>query len=377
MADSLVLTLNAGSSSLKFALFAAGSPARRVVAGSVDRIGTVVPDYAQAMTAALSRIEDYGGLASLEAVGHRIVHGGPHFDGPRRVTPDVLAELQRLSVLDPAHLPAEIAIVQAMQERAPRLPQVACFDTAFHRTMPRVARLVPIAREYEARGLQRYGFHGLSYTYLVEELARVAGESAARGRVVMAHLGSGASLVALLGGRSVDTTMGFTPTSGIPMGTRSGDLDPGVMIHLLRAEGLSVDALDELCNRRSGLAGLSGTSSDVRDLLALEATDSRARDALDVFCYRTRQAIGALAASIGGLDTLVLSGGIGENNAPVRARILRGLEHLGVRVDEARNGQGASIISAETSTATVRVLRTDEESVIVRETLRVLRGEAT
>jgi acetate kinase len=377
MADSLVLTLNAGSSSLKFALFATGSPARRVFAGSIDRVGTVVPDHAQAMAVALSKLEDHGGLARVEGVGHRIVHGGPHFDGPRRVTPDVLAELQRLSALDPDHLPAEIAIVRAMQERAPRLPQVACFDTAFHRTMDRIARLVAIPREYESRGVQRYGFHGLSYTYLVEELARVAGESVARGRVILAHLGAGASLVALLGGRSVDTTMGFTPTSGIPMGTRSGDIDPGVLIHLLRTERLSVEALDELCNKRSGLAGLSGTSSDVRDLLALEATDARARDALDVFCYRARLAIGALAASIGGLETVVLSGGIGENNAPVRARILRGLEHLGVVVDPARNEQGESIISTGNSTCTVRVIRTDEESVIVRETLGVIRGGAT
>jgi acetate kinase len=374
MPDSLVLTLNAGSSSLKFALFAEGSQPQRIVAGAIERIGSEVPDHAHALDLVLSRLAARGGLAVVESVGHRIVHGGPDFDGPRRVGPQVISELRRLAALDPDHLPAEIAIVEAMGARAPQLVQVACFDTAFHRTMPRVARLVAIPREYESQGVQRYGFHGLSYTYLIEELARVAGASAARGRVVMAHLGAGASLVALREGRSVDTTMGFTPTSGIPMGTRSGDIDPGVLIHLLRTGSTSVDALDDLLNRRSGLLGVSGSSSDVRDLLAREASDPRAADALALFCYRARQAIGALATTIGGLDTLVFSGGIGQNSPPVRGRILHGLEHLGVDLDDARNESGAEVISTDTSPCTVRVLRTDEESIIVRETLRVLRG---
>ncbi|HEY3819020.1 MAG TPA: acetate/propionate family kinase [Polyangiaceae bacterium] len=376
MTDALVLTLNAGSSSLKFAVFAPGSTPRRIHAGSIDRIASGTTDHERALDDALSHLDAFGGVARVIAVGHRIVHGGPGFDGPRRLTADVIAELRRLAPLDPDHLPAELAIVEAMRSRAPELAQVACFDTAFHRTLPDVARLLPIPRRYEALGMRRYGFHGLSYTFLVEELGRVAGERAARGRVVMAHLGSGASLVALRDGCSVETTMGFTPNSGIPMGTRSGDLDPGVIVHLLRAERISVDELDGLLNHQSGLFGISETSADMRDLLAHEATDGRAADAVAVFCHRTRQAIGALAATIGGLDTLVFSGGIGENAAPVRARVLRGLEHLGVGLDDARNAAGAAVISTDASACVVRVIRTDEESVIVRETLRTIGGES-
>jgi acetate kinase len=375
MNDSLVLALNVGSSSLKFALFAAGAPPRRIHAGSIDRIGAgAVTDHARALDLALSQLDAHGGLGRVGSVGHRIVHGGPAFHGPRLLAPDVLAELRRLAVLDPDHMPAEIAVVEAMRSRAPEVPQVACFDTAFHRTLPRVARLLPLPRRYEGQGVQRYGFHGLSYTYLVEELARVAGDEAARGRVVMAHLGSGASLVALRGGHSVETTMGFTPTGGIPMATRSGDLDPGVLLHLLRSEHMSPDELDDLLNHRSGLLGVSGSSGDMRDLLGREANDSSAADAVALLCHRARQAIGGLAATIGGLETLVFSAGIGENAAPVRARISRGLEHLGVRLDDARNERGAPVISTDGSACTVRVLHTDEESVVVRETLRLVRG---
>jgi acetate kinase len=374
MPDTLVLTLNAGSSSLKFALFESSSPPRRILAGSIDRIGADM-GHARALDLALSRLDGHAAsLAGVGAVGHRLVHGGPDFDGPRLLSGEVLDRIRRLAVLDPDHLPAEIAIIEAMQTRAPSLSQVACFDTTFHRTMPRVARLLPIPRRFEEQGVRRYGFHGLSYQYLIEELERVAGKEAARKRVVLAHLGSGASLVALQNGQSVETTMGFTPTSGVPMGTRTGDIDPGVLLYLLRAEHMSVDSLDDLLNRRAGLLGVSESSSDVRDLLAREATDPRAADALALFCHRARQAIGALAATIGGLDTLVLSGGIGENSAPVRARILRGLEHLGVHLDDERNDGGAPVISTDGSACIVRVLHTNEEAIIVRETLRALRG---
>ena len=373
MPDTFVLTLNAGSSSLKFALFESSSPPRRILAGSIDRIGDDM-GHARALDLVLSRLDAHGGLPGLGAVGHRLVHGGPDFDGPRLLSGEVLDRIRRLAVLDPDHLPAEIAIIEAMQTRAPALSQVACFDTTFHRTMPRVARLLPIPRRFEEQGVRRYGFHGLSYQYLIEELERVAGKEAARKRVVLAHLGSGASLVALQNGQSVETTMGFTPTSGVPMGTRTGDIDPGVLLYLLRAEHMSVDSLDDLLNHRAGLLGVSESTSDVRDLLAREATDPRAADALALFCHRARQAIGALAATIGGLDTLVLSGGIGENSAPVRARILRGLEHLGVHLDDQRNGAGAPVISTDGSACTVRVLHTNEEAIIVRETLRALQG---
>jgi acetate kinase len=373
MADKLVLTLNAGSSSLKFALFEPASPPRRLLVDEVERIGSAGLDHAGALDRALQKVEEKGGLAVIGAVGHRIVHGGSRFDGPRRLTGDVLEELRRLATLDPDHMPAAIAIVDAMRARAPDLPQAASFDTAFHRTMPRVARLVPIPRRYQASGVERYGFHGLSYTYLVEELERVAGSAAAHGRVIVAHLGSGSSLVALREGRSVDTTMGFTPTSGIPMGTRSGDIDPGVVLHLLRSEKLEASALDDLLNRRSGLLGVSDSSADMRDLLAAEPTDPRAADAVGLYCWRARQAVGALATTIGGLDTLVFSGGIGEHAAPVRARIAGGLEHLGVHLDEGRNRAGAPVISADGSPCTVRVLATDEEAIIAREAVQVLR----
>jgi acetate kinase len=388
-----VLTLNAGSSSLKLGVFTAGAPARRLLSGVVARIGlpgatltitdgatpevmhaSDISDHARALEVMLENLGPRHDLARAAGVGHRIVHGGPRYDRARRVRPDVLVELRRLRSLDVDHLPGEIAIVEAMARLAPALPQVACFDTAFHRDMPRVARLLAIPRRYEAEGVRRYGFHGLSYTFLVEELGRVAGAEAARGRIVLAHLGSGASLCAVLDGRSVETTMGFTPTSGIPMGTRSGDLDPGVLLYLLRAEGMGVAALDDLCNRRSGLYGVSGSSPDMRDLLAREVEDPAAADAVALFCHQAKKAIGALAATLGGIDTLVFSGGIGERAAPVRARIARGLEHLGVDIDPARNEAGAPVVSTDGSRCTVRVLRTDEESIIARETLGVLEG---
>jgi len=356
-----VLTINAGSSSLKVAVFDGGE---QVYGASVS-----TPDARAALDDMLAKAPLTGDLAGI---GHRIVHGGPKNDRPRLVDAALLTELRGLVDLDPDHLPAAIAIVEAMQARFPGLRQVACFDTAFHSTMPRAARLFAIPNGYEGRGVIRYGFHGLSYTFLLGELGRVAGAAAAHGRVILAHLGAGASLAAVRGGRCVDTTMGFTPTGGIPMATRSGDLDPGVILHLLRSEGVSVASLDELLNKRSGLLGLSGTTGDMRTLLAHEATDPRAADAVAVFCHQTRKAVGAMAASIGGCDTLVFSGGIGEHSSVVRARVCEGLEHLGVHLDPTNNAAGAPLISS--GGAAVRVIPTDEESVVSRETLAVLEG---
>jgi acetate kinase len=372
MSDAYVLTLNAGSSSLKFGVFTHTSPPRRVLTDHVTSLTPGAPDHGRAFESIATRLDAYGGLGTFRAVGHRFVHGGPTFASPRRVTQEVLDELGRLAPLDPDHLPAALALAEAVRARHPALPQVACFDTAFHRTMPRVARIVPIAREYGDRGIERYGFHGLSCTYLVEELARVAGERAARGRVVLAHLGSGSSLTAVRDGRSVDTTMGFTPTSGVPMGTRSGDLDPGVLLYLLRTGGLAVEELDALVNRRSGLLGVSGSSADVRELLAAEERDPRAGEAIDLYCYRVRQAIGALAATLGGLETLVFAGGIGENADSIRARVATDLGHLGVHLDTARNARSEGVVSTDASPCTVRVIRTDEESVLARETVRLV-----
>jgi acetate kinase len=288
------------------------------------------------------------------------------------VTPDVLAELRRLSPYDPEHLPAEICLIEAFSRRYPDLPQVACFDTAFHCDMPRVARLLPIPRRYFSQGVQRYGFHGLSYAYLMEELQRLGGSKEANGRVILAHLGNGASLAAVHGGRSVDTTMGFTPTAGLPMSTRSGDLDPGIVAYLARTEGMTVDQFHEMVNAQSGLLGVSEISPDVRDLLAREKSDERAAEAIALFCYHAKRWIGAFAAALGGLDTLVFSGGIGENSPGIRARICDGLGFLGIELDDVRNAAGNPIISRDRNTLTVRVIRTDEELQIATSVCKLL-----
>jgi acetate kinase len=355
-----ILTLNVGSSSLKYALYL---DAKRVNSGSVDRIRTEAMSYQTALEKALDAI----GTGPLSAVGHRVVHGGERFVAPTRIDDDVLAELHRLAPLAPDHLPPQIALIEAIRARSATVPQVACFDTAFHATLPRVARILPIPRRYEVAGVRRYGFHGLSYDYLVSRLG-----DAARGRVVMAHLGSGASLCAARDGKSIDTTMGFTATGGIPMGTRTGDLDPGVILHLMRTENSSAAALDELVNKRSGLLGVSGTSADMRDLLARENADPAAADAVAMFCLGVRKSIGALAATLDGIDTLVFSGGIGENAAVVRDRVCRGLSHLGVTLDPSRNDASAEVVTTPTSACVVRVIRTDEEAVIARQTASVL-----
>jgi acetate kinase len=366
-----VLVLNAGSSSLKLALYDGDA---RLTRGTVDRIAP--GDAAGALDSVLERLEPHGGLKALAAVGHRIVHGGATFTAPTRLDDRALDELRRLEPLDPDHLPAELAIVRALRDRAPDLPQIGCFDTAFHATTPRVARLLAIPRRFEARGVRRYGFHGLSYQFQLEELARVGGPAAARGRVVMAHLGSGSSLAATRDGQCVDTTMGFTPNSGVPMATRSGDIDAGLVAFLLRDEGLTAAALDAMLTRESGLFGVSGVSADMRDLLAREATDAACADAVALYCHGIRKAIGALAATVDGLDTLVFAAGIGENAPVVRARVCAGLAHLGVVLDDARNAASAAVISADTSACTVRIVRTDEEIIIARETLRLLLGES-
>lgn len=379
-----VLTMNGGSSSIRFALFEQGRPPRRAWAGKIDRIGLLdatltlgrtndvprsvpidVPDHDAAAGVLIGHLGRELGDASVAAIGHRIVHGGPQYARPELVTPDLLAELRRISPWDPAHLPSEIALVEALGRRYPGVPQYACFDTAFHRDMPRVATLLPLPRRFEAQGVRRYGFHGLSYTFLMDELARIAGPEAARGRVVLAHLGNGASLAAVRDGKSLDTSMAFTPAAGVPMGTRAGDLDPGLIGYLARAEGMSPEQFDDMVHRRSGLLGVSGTSSDMRDLLARELDgDARAADAVALFCYQVKKWIGGFAAALGGVDTLVFSGGIGERAAVVRTRICEGLAFLGVELDPARNAANAAVVSASAGRVIVRVIPTDEEQVI-------------
>ncbi len=386
-----VLTVNGGSSSIKFALFDAGYPLHRTLAGAVERVGLAdsflkaagsgrpdikqplsAGDPAQAVAGLLDWLDGLGELDRVLAVGHRVVHSGPKHSNPHVITADLLADLRAAVPLDPAHLPAEIRLIEALAARLPGVPQVACFDTAFHRDLLPSARVLPIPRRYMAAGVRRYGFHGLSYAYLLEELARRAGPATARGRVVLAHLGSGASLAAVRGGRGIDTTMGLTPAGGLVMGTRSGDLDPGVLVHLLRTENLSADGLDRLVNRESGLLGVSETSSDVRDLLARRATDPRAAEAVELFCYQARKGIGAMAAALGGLDTLVFAGGVGENAAEVRAGICDGLEFLGVRLDPAANTAHAPVVTGPGGSVSVRVIPTDEELMIARTVLHVI-----
>ena len=385
-----VLTLNGGSSSIRFAVYEAGVTPRRRLAGKIDRIGRggtnlvvtdppgsppvfrrlAAADHRAAVDWLLDWLKAQPIFASVKAVGHRVVHGMQHA-APERVTPKLLVELRRITPYDPDHLAGELALIEAIRRRHPRLPQIACFDTAFHRTMPRVAKLLPIPRRYAAKGVERYGFHGLSYAYLLEELRRLD-PAAAKGRVILAHLGNGASLAAVHAGRSLDTSMGLTPAAGLVMSTRTGDLDPGLAYYLARRERMTAARFQRMVNHESGLLGVSGTSSDVRDLLAREGRDPWAAEAVALFCYQAKKWIGAYAAVLGGVDTLVFAGGIGENAPLIRARICDGLGFLGIELNQKRNARNAPLISPAAGRVKVRVIRTDEEHMIARSVTRVL-----
>lgn len=391
-ARTFVLTLNAGSSSLKFALFDADSPLSPVVSGAINGVGSTLatftlkgmqgevleraaiaaPDPVVGLAYLLDRLEATVGSNGFAAVGHRVVHGGPNYRDPQRVDSAMLAELRRISAFNPVHLPCEIALMEVIAAKFPQTVQVACFDTAFHSQMPRVAKMLAIPRRYEVMGVQRYGFHGLSYAGLMEELRRVAGTEAAEGRVILAHLGQGSSLAAVRGGQGIDTSMGFTPAAGLMMGTRSGDLDPGLISFLAHTERMSPAGFDHMINRESGLLGVSETSSDMQELFARETDDLRAAEAVALFCYQAKKLIGAYAAALGGLDTLVFAGGIGENAPVVRARICQGLEFLGLELDESRNAANEEVISSGASRVVVLVIRTNEERVIARSVCSVL-----
>src|SRR5262249_41571464 len=301
------------------------------------------------------------------AAGHRVVHGGPNHSSSERVDESLLAELRRLVPFAPLHLPSAIKGIEAVKARFPGMPQVACFDTAFHRSMPEVAQRFPLSRDLWDEGVRRYGFHGLSYEYIVATLG-----AAARGRLVIAHLGNGASLAAVLKGQPMDTTMGFTPTGGVMMGTRSGDLDPGVLIHLMQEKGYGPAELDELVNNRAGLLGVSGISPDMRTLLEQRDREPHAAQAVEMFCYQLRKHIAALTSVLGGLDTLVFTGGIGEHSAPVRWEVCQGLAHLGITLDPDQNAAHAEVISASRSACTVRVIPTNEDLMIARHTRSLL-----
>ena len=381
-----ILTLNGGSSSIKYALFESDGKLTRIFSGKVDRIGSPgtemeitdqatgktehlpIPaaDHAAVIQPLAQVLEKRVDFTRIAAVAHRIVHGGIRYNEPGFITPDMVSYLEQISPYDPEHLPTEIAMIRELYRYYPDLRQVACFDTAFHRDLPRVARILSIPRRYFDEGVQRFGFHGLSYGFLMDELKNVAGEAAARGRVILAHLGSGASMAAVRDGKSLDTTMAFTPTSGLVMSSRTGDIDPGLAAFLARTEKMTPDQFYQMANYQSGLLGVSETSSDMQELLKKEMDDSRAAEAIALFCYTARKFIGAYAAVLNGLDTLVFSGGIGENSAPIRARICAGLEFLGLVLDATRNEANGPLISTEASRVNVRVIKTDEEYQMAR-----------
>ena len=386
-----ILTINCGSSTLKFELFELADKERSLARGIVDRIGgpgsvelsgeggertvrrTATTGHGEAALQAIRLLGSSSLLGGLEAVGHRVVHGGTRFSGPVILDGEAERAIEELAELAPLHNGPTLAAIRAVRESlGPDMPQVAAFDTTFHSRMPRVARLFALPRHLADEGILRYGFHGLSYEYVMGELG-VLDPDAARRRVVIAHLGNGASMAAVRGGVGVDTTMGFTPAGGLAMGTRPGDLDPGVLLHLLRFRGMTPAALNDLINRQSGLLGVSGMSADMRDLLGREADDPRAAEAVALFCYQAKKFLGALAVALVGLDTLVFTGGIGKRAARVRWRISEGLEFLGIQLDARRNAEHAPVISGDDSPMTVRVIPTDEDLMIGRHTRELVR----
>jgi len=389
-----ILTINSGSSSVKFSLFRLGNDEeQRRLRGAIERIGLRsgvfrveneggetlverhenVQNHEMAFDVLFAWLDGVSGEPPPDAVGHRIVHGGNHFVQPHVVTEKVMKTMMGLTPLAPDHLPHEIMAIRAVKRSHPKLPQVACFDTAFHRNMPRAARIYALPRFLEQEGVRRYGFHGLSYEYIMEELAKEAGSGTVPGRVIIAHLGNGASMAAVRDAMCVDTTMGFTPSGGLMMGTRSGDLDPGVILYLLEEKSMRPSTVNDMINQHAGLIAVSGKTSDMADLLAVEGTDAHAAEAVMLFCYEAKKFAGALTAVLGGLDAFVFTGGIGENAPAVRERICSGLEFLGIEIDAEANRVNGSVISAPASRVVVRVMKTDEELMTARHTFNLLR----
>jgi acetate kinase len=380
-----VLTINGGSSSIKFALYETGGSLKQLFSGEIESIGTKktklnfnnnitnqknsldiqVANHDEAANFLIDWLEKQEGFTSIKAIGHRIVNGMKHSE-PEQITPELLNELKTISAYDPEHLPGEIKLIEVFGKRNAQLIQIACFDTSFHACMPAMAKLLPIPRKYNAMGVQRYGFHGLSYAYLMDELKREAGNERAQGKIILAHLGNGASIAAIKDGKSVDTSMGFTPTSGLPMGTRTGDLDPGVAWYLMQKEKLSPEGFNNLINHQSGLLGISEISADMRELKKYKDTDSRAAEAIEFFCYQTKKWIGSFAAVLGGVDTLIFSGGIGGHDAEVRESICSGLQFLGIELDKKLNLNNEPVISTDAGAVSVRVIKTNEELMIAK-----------
>lgn len=393
MPGEAVLALNAGSSSIKFALFEQGEPPRETMRGTLRRLGQAgttmlvrrhrqdepelipVPEH-DAVGRLLDWLERNVSWKNVAVAGHRVVSGGPDHIEPKWISPAFLDDLRRSTFFAPDHLPPSIALIERLL-RNRNIRQVACFDTAFHAKLPTEARLLPLPRRFAAQGIRRYGYHGLSYAFLMDKLYRDVGRVAAQGRIVLAHLGSGSSLAALSGGCSRDTTMSLTPNSGIPMGTRTGDIDPGIVEYLASRERMSIPDIHRLLTGQSGLLGISETTADMADLLALSAKDGRAAEAVAIYCYEVRKCIGAYAAALGGIDTLIFSGGIGENAPEIRERICSPLGFLGIEVDPGRNMSGQLRISPDAGRVGVYVFRTDEEITIAREAFTMLQKGRT
>ena len=387
-----VLTINGGSSSIKFALYEVDLRLNKLLSGEVENIGQKnaalrfknpadhqhhkidikSDNYESAANQLIDWLEKQVDFEQVKGIGHRVVQGLEHTK-PEKITDELLEGLKKISAYDPEHLPEEIKMIAIFRKRYPDLVQIACFDTSFHTTMPAVAKLLAIPRRFEAEGIKRYGFHGLSYAYLVEQLDLEEWNETLRDRVILAHLGSGASLAAVKDGKSIDTSMGFSPAAGIPMGTRTGDLDPGVAWYLMKSEALSPKQFNHLVNHESGLLGISETSADVRQLLKVEETNNRAAEAIELFCYQTKKWIGSFAAALHGLDTLVFSGGIGENSPEVRERICHGLKFLGIELDREKNYNNGPVISSDISIVSVRVIPTNEELMIARSVCHLLK----
>jgi len=387
-----VLTINGGSSSIKFALYEMESNLKLLAKGELENIGTrgtkltftndsssrkhnvnvEATDHTAAIEFLIGWLEKLDGFASIRAIGHRIVFGMNHTE-PEVLTPELLKELKEISAYDPDHLPEEIKLIEVFQKHYPEMVQVACFDTSFHTTMPHVAKLISIPRRFTDKGIQRYGFHGLSYAYLVQQLYLDEWSETSRNRVILAHLGSGASLAAVKNGKSVDTSMGFSPAAGIPMGTRTGDMDPGVAWYLMKTQKLTPNQFNHMVNHESGLLGISETSSDMRELLKSQKIDKRAAEAVELFCYETKKRIGSFAAVLGGLDTLVFSGGIGERSAEIRKRVCHGLNFLGIELDETKNLANETVISSGSSLVNVMVIPTNEELMIATSVCKILK----
>ncbi len=393
--DVNVLAVNSGSSSIKFAFYRMGKGEKKIWSGSLGGIGFETGyfrvkdagggilsakdlrfnEHGEALAELLAWLQGRPSSERFDVVGHRLVHGGGRFNQPHRITPDLLRVIDELTPFAPDHLPHEIEAIRTFRSSYPRLQQVACFDTAFHRTMPEVAQVYPLSGDLRKEGILRYGFHGLSYEYLLQELGKEAGEEPLPQRIILAHLGNGASMAAVRDGRSIETTMGFSPAGGLVMSTRTGDLDPGVILYLLKEKGLGFGAVNRLVNKEGGLLGISGVSPGMEDLLRIAGANAQASLAVDLFCYQARKFLGGLAAVLGGLDMLVFTGGIGENAPPVRRRIVENLEFLGIHLDERRNGDNEPVISVARAPVTVRVMKTNEELMIARHTWALMREQ--